>query len=125
MVESEERTYTINAPREVLERFERFMTILNFSGNAGHSGTFAMAFDGDGSEFFNTDFDNRDDYINGAMKISGVGYHVEIATRNGFTGRDLDFEKDPKWNYDDGGKQVEHGDVIYARRKFDPLVSQG
>lgn len=44
------KTYKITAKPEILKRVEAFIAHLQYVGNIGHSGLFAMGFDGDGSD---------------------------------------------------------------------------
>ena len=121
-MENEKRTYTIKAPTDVLERFERFMTMLYSAGRSGHSGTFAMSFDGDGCEFFNVDDVNIDKYIKGAQRVASVGYHVEISNRNGFSGVDMNLDKVSNWHFNDAGESTDVNDILYAYKKIDPPI---
>jgi hypothetical protein len=48
----ETRTYTITAPAEVLERFERFLALVQWCAGVGHSTTCGFSIDGDGADRF-------------------------------------------------------------------------
>ena len=49
----ETRTYEVKAPREVLDRFEAFLSHVEYCGGVGHSTIVGMPIDGDGPEYFN------------------------------------------------------------------------
>ena len=49
-IKKETREYKMTASGEVLNRLEMFLRVLITAGNVGHSGTFGMGFDGDGSD---------------------------------------------------------------------------
>ena len=86
----------ITASKEVMGRIERFFALLHFNSRFGHSGLFAMPLDGDGDDEVT---------INGLDKnlsyevdlIGGVGYDVEVAFNNSYSGVDLDRNKESKW----------------------------
>lgn len=70
------KTFTVTTSPEVLARFEKFLCFLHYNG--GHSGLFAMPFDGDGHERFHVEpapaTGTRD-----WSRISDAGPEVEIA----------------------------------------------
>ena len=51
--DEETRSYEIKAPREVLDRFEAFLSHVEWCGGVGHSTIIGMPIDGDGAEYFN------------------------------------------------------------------------
>jgi hypothetical protein len=70
------KTFTITASKEVMQRFEKFMCFLHYNG--GHTATFAMPFDGDGSDRFECD-PPPDKGTRDWSHISDVGHEIEIA----------------------------------------------
>jgi hypothetical protein len=81
-------TYTFVGPKDTMERFKRFLAF--FAHNGGHSGTFGMSFDGDGSDYLHITpeiprYDGMDDV---------AGRDVELASNDGYYGlkieRDID-----------------------------------
>ena len=78
------KDFKITAPPGVMRRFERFLAMLHFSSQWGHSGTFAMGLDGDGPERLTVSpapNSFRDQY----SLTSGIGGDIEIATSRGYT----------------------------------------
>jgi len=79
------KTFTITAPEDVMLRFERFLGFFHYNG--GHSGLFAMEFDGDGSDFMKVspepprDKNSKDGYSDRG-KLSGLGADVEVAAED-------------------------------------------
>jgi hypothetical protein len=85
------KTFQITADEDVMKRFEHFMCFLHYNG--GHSGIFAMPFDGDGFDSFECypepeKITGSDGYsLSG--KCSGIGQDVEIAEENGYSTVDI------------------------------------
>ena len=102
-----ELTITVRSSTpEVLERFKALMTLLDRSGNWGHSGTFGMALDGDGSEQLSIEGVDHDEYRRGVNAVNGVGYDIEIVQADGiFTGRFVDNKRNCRWTYTKGGTE--------------------
>jgi len=46
------KTYEISAPKEVMGRFERLLSHLQWCGGVGHSTNVGMSIDGDGADYF-------------------------------------------------------------------------
>ena len=89
MTQRQTRIYAVSASEEVLERFERFLAMLNYNSMWGHSGTFCMPLDGDGSESFIVDMPN-DRQFSGVLRkevelCSSIGGDFEIANTKSFT----------------------------------------
>ena len=97
------KTFTITADPGVLERFERLLCMMQTGCAIGHSGTFGMSLDGDGADRFKVKESLRK-YRNGAMKIGGVGYSVELATGAGYSGLMQDRDRKCRWSYADSGQ---------------------
>jgi hypothetical protein len=75
------RTFTITAPEDVMERFERFLALMHF--NAGHTATFCMPFDGDGADTLRvTPSVTLEKYKEDSQKIAHCGPEFEIAGDN-------------------------------------------
>ena len=90
------KTFTITTSREVMKRIEHFLALLHFNSIFGHSGLFAMHLDGDGPEKVRVNDLPRElkDQVNA---IGGVGYGVEIANENGYSGKFLDRKRESRW----------------------------
>jgi hypothetical protein len=85
-----EKVFTISfSDKSLMERFERFLALLHFNSNFGHSSIFGMEMDGDGSEKIQVKDVNRD-YKNGVDLIGGVGYQIELADDHGYKGKFVD-----------------------------------
>ena len=73
------KTFQITASPEVMRRFERFLCFFHYNG--GHSGMFAMPFDGDGADYLKVEpppiRENGDHH-----KVASFGPEVEIAYNN-------------------------------------------
>jgi hypothetical protein len=90
--ETQTRIYQIEAPAEVLDRFESLMLLLQRNASIGHSAKVGMPLDGDGWDrpfkaeggFLSDVRDAR----NQAMReqIDGHGYDVEIAYNDTYGG---------------------------------------
>ncbi len=72
-----EKTYTIQATKETFHKFETFLAFMHYNG--GHSGLFAMPFDGDGHERLTVNPAPDESLRDVVHKVSGVGAGVEIA----------------------------------------------
>jgi len=81
------KTFSITTTPDVMQRLENFLCFLHFNG--GHSGLFAMPFDGDGSDKFKCDPPptklNYDHQL-----ISDAGHELEVAYDNSFKAFALD-----------------------------------
>lgn len=92
----ETRTFTITASAVLLRRIERFLALLHYNSGFGHSGLFAMPLDGDGNEKVKVDgLDRRLAFEVDAL--GGVGYDVEIARDDSYSGRFLDRKRPARW----------------------------
>ena len=84
------KTFTIEATPDTMKRFERFLCFFHYNG--GHSGLFAMSFDGDGHEVMKVDPAPDESLKEGMGDISGKD--VEIAEEEGFSGKSLQPERE-------------------------------
>jgi hypothetical protein len=97
MEEKITKTFTITANKSVMKRFENFMCFLHYNG--GHSGLFAMSFDGDGSDVFKCDpppfpvLKSEEDGYSLFGKCAGIGQDVEIASENYYYTYNLDRDR--------------------------------
>ena len=70
------KQFTITATPDTMRKFERFLCFFHYNG--GHSGLFAMPFDGDGHEVLSVDPPperiNSDHHL-----IADAGHELEIA----------------------------------------------
>lgn len=71
------KTFTITASPEVMRRFERFLAFFHYNG--GHTGTFAMDFDGDGSDYMKVDPPPAQEFGGDAVRIGGCTSGIELA----------------------------------------------
>jgi len=79
------KTFEISAPPEVMQRFENFLGFLHF--NSGHSGLFAMSFDGDGSDTLKCNPEPKIAVKDGNKDKNDVaGFAIEIANEDGYQG---------------------------------------
>lgn len=102
-----EKTFTIKAEPRLMKRFERLLALMSLCSRWGHTGTFGMWVDGDGADRIHVEGDiDMDEYRKGVEKISGVGYHVELATDRGYGGTFIDGDRNAKWQYDDAGSTL-------------------
>ena len=79
-----------------MDRIERFFAFLHFNSRFGHSGLFAMPLDGDGDGEVTIDGLNKNLSYEVDL-IAGVGYDVEIAFNNCYSGEDIDRNKKSEW----------------------------
>lgn len=82
-----ERTLTIRATPETWKKLERFLALFHY--NCGHSGLFAMSFDGDGPERLVVDPAPPEELRVDVDRIGGCG-DVEIAGETAYYARSLD-----------------------------------
>jgi hypothetical protein len=92
--------FTITADAETLEKFTRLLGLMHF--NAGHSGLFAIDFDGDGHDrlrvhaFDDVDVfseDEADSLRKQVHAIGDMGADVEVARHGYFEGLKVDWSK--------------------------------
>lgn len=106
----ETKTFTITAPAALMRRVERFLALLHYNSGFGHSGLFAMPLDGDGSEKVKVEgLDKRLAFEVDA--IGGVGYDVEIANNESYSGRFLDRNRQAKWYTGPAANLYKEGEV--------------
>jgi hypothetical protein len=84
------KAFTITTSPEVLARFEKFLCFLHYNG--GHSGVFAMSFDGDGPERFKVE-PAPDKGTRDWSRISDAGASVEVAYNKGCVGLPVDRDR--------------------------------
>lgn len=85
------KTFTITASSEVMERLEKFLAFFHYNG--GHSGLFAMPFDGDGADYMMVDPKPPKQPKNSDFSIiSNAGQDVEIAMNKCYMSRKIDFD---------------------------------
>ena len=87
----EQMTLTIRATPDTLQKFLRFLALMHFNG--GHTGTFAMEFDGDGNERLSVDPPLPREMAAIAQRIGGSGMDVEEAHRWGYTAYSIAADK--------------------------------
>ena len=91
-----EKTYTIRGTKDTIHKFESWLAFFHFNG--GHSGLFAMPFDGDGHEQLFVDPPPDESLRAPSQKDGGVGAGVEIAYEGQYGVAFIDWEKTNKWN---------------------------
>ena len=72
-----EKKFRISASPEVMDRFERFLSFFHYNG--GHSGLFAMPFDGDGADCLKVSPAPPKENGKEMHEVSGSGADVEVA----------------------------------------------
>jgi len=90
-----ERTYTIYATKEVFCELETFFAFMHYNG--GHTGLFAMPFDGDGHEMLTIDPAPDESLRTVVHGVSGIGAGVEIAYAGEAGVAFIDWDKTNKW----------------------------
>lgn len=86
------KTFKITAHPESMKKLERFLCFLHYNG--GHSGVFAMSFDGDGHEYLKCDPEPDAALKDGMDEV--YGKDVEVATDSGFMGYKIAREHDER-----------------------------
>ncbi len=95
-----EKVYKITASENVHRRFNAFLAFMHY--NAGHTGTFAMSFDGDGSDVLKVDPAPPKELVR-KMHLIGVGDYVECANQDGnYYSIPRDFSKSHYISNDEG-----------------------
>lgn len=90
-----EKTYTIRGTKGALHKLETFFAFMHYNG--GHTGLFAMPFDGDGHERLTIDPAPDESLRKPAQATAGVGAGVEIAYA-GTTGvAFIDWPRTKRW----------------------------
>ncbi len=93
---------TLVGDNTTLLRFLEFLAFFQYNG--GHSGLFAMPFDGDGADRLgveNAEVWIPRSHVRGAQRIAGVGGGVEVANGNGvYTTQKI--EHSHRWVYRNG-----------------------
>lgn len=72
------KTYAVTTSPEVHRKLEMFLALLHY--NAGHSGTFGMQFDGDGSDRLRVEPAPDPGLALPAQRIGGVGHGLEFVS---------------------------------------------
>ena len=98
------KTFTVTAEPAVMRKLERLLALMHFATHWGHTGIFGMHLDGDGADKLTVEGADLDSCRAGVSRITGVGYDVELATGNGFSGLFEDrVRHHRKWSYRDDG----------------------
>lgn len=83
-------TFTISASPDVMKRFRRFLALLHCNSTWGHSATFCMPLDGDGSDRFKIkDFKVDDVVASDVQLIGSVGFTAEVAGQDSYFCKEL------------------------------------
>jgi hypothetical protein len=93
--------FEITATSEVMIKLERLFAFMH--NNGGHSGLFAIEFDGDGSDYFKISPEPREDLVHDAHKIAYCTNGVEVAFENAFYSYPID--RNNVWRVKDGKKE--------------------
>ena len=76
-----EKIYRITAPENVHHRLNAFLAFMHYNG--GHTGTFAMSFDGDGNESLKVDPPPPREFARKMHQRYDAGQAVEWANQDG------------------------------------------
>ena len=98
------KTYKITATKDTLHKLESFFAFMHYNG--GHSGLFAMPFDGDGHERLHVEPAPDESLRRPSQSIAQTGAHVEIAYEGEYGGRFIDYSREEVGRDD----QAEPGD---------------
>ena len=111
LIKKETRTYEITNSPEELNKFERFLALLHYNSSFGHSGIFAMPFDGDGSDVFKVKgLDRQLQYE--VDCINSVGYDIEIAYGQTYSGLFIDRKRKSNFYTGKAANLYKDGDII-------------
>ena len=77
------KTFEIETSPAVMERIERFLSLLHHNSNFGHSGLFAMPLDGDGAD--KVVVTPKPEFAHEVDLCGGIGGDVEIAQNGCYT----------------------------------------
>lgn len=107
----ETRAFEITTSPRIMKRIERFLALLHYNSSFGHSAMFGMSLDGDGSEKAE---------VKGISKslsfevdaIGGVGYDIEIACDNCYTGNFFDDRRQTPWYTGPSANLYKAGEVV-------------
>ena len=86
------KTFTIETNPEMMTKIERFMAMIHYNSNWGHTSTFGLPVDGDGGDHINVQ-EVDDKYRAGVNAIGNVGYPLELALSDGFGAYSIDMDK--------------------------------
>lgn len=113
------KTFTVTASDEtVMQRFERFLMLLQVNGNIGHSGKFGMPLDGDGPERIDVaEFKSRS--ARGSLPfeveaINGAGYDVVLAFDNSYSGIYRDRDRESRYWSGPAGNLYKDGEIRHT-----------
>ena len=81
------KTFEIETSQSVMERIERFLALLHYNSCFGHSGLFAMALDGDGSD--KVTVIPKPGFQNEVDLCGGIGGDIEIAKNGCYTVKNI------------------------------------
>lgn len=82
-MKKETRTYKVSGSPDILDRIERFLSMLHLNGTNGHSGTFCMVFDGDGADGVAVDGIDHDRHKEMVRALSEYGGEYEVVGNGG------------------------------------------
>lgn len=95
----------------IMERFERLLALFHFNSSFGHSGMFGMSLDGDGPEKIKINsFSPK--YCHEVDAIGDANYDIDIAIDNGYSGRYINKEKEPKYKVGPAAFLSKDGDIV-------------
>ena len=84
------QTFTIEATEDTMQKFLRFLASMHFNG--GHSGLFAMPFDGDGHEFLKVE-EGLPKELSRGNNIANSGATIEVAMVGCTEGYFIDYSR--------------------------------
>ena len=109
------KTFTITTSADVMKRLERFFAMLHFNSNWGHSSFFGLFVDGDGADKITVD--PKPTNHEEVDLLGGVGFDVEIAQDNSYTGRFFAKERTAYWVKD---KKLYRQKYSPTEKQFEP-----
>lgn len=90
------KTFTITTSPSCMKVFERFLALLHWNSRHGHSGIFAMPLDG----WDKVTIDPAPEHSIEVDLTAGIGFDVEIARENSYTGKFTNNSRTRYWTKD-------------------------
>ena len=107
--QQETKTFEITTSKTVMRVIERFLALLHHNSNYGHSACFGMWLDGDGSD--KVSVKPRPKHAGAVDAIGGVGYDVELAGPNSYSGIFKDKKRESEWKVESRAVLLKEGEV--------------
>lgn len=113
------KQFVVEGKADVVERLERFLALLSFNSAWGHSALFAMPLDGDGPDRLKV-YGIRKALAREVELIGGVGYDVEIAYDDCYSGKYIDRQKESAFKTGQKGVLFKDLEIHKERLVRDP-----